>query len=76
MRFTVGLSMAVILLGLVSVALNLHNLSLVLVSLMGIGFAVVPLLLLRWINRMGQSPKGVPWMRAGESNKQPRRGRR
>lgn len=59
MRFAVGLSAIVIVLGLLSVVLNLHHLGLVVLSLAGIGFALVPLLLLRAIAKRGLSPDGV-----------------
>ncbi len=59
MRFAVGLSAIVIVLGLLSVVLNLHHLGLVILSLLGIGFALVPLMLLRAIAKRGLSPDGV-----------------
>ena len=59
MRFAVGLSALVVVMGLASVALNLRHLGLVMVSLAGIGFALVPLLLLKWMMRRGMTTGGV-----------------
>ena len=59
MRFAVGLSMMVIVLGLLSVVLNLHHVGLVILSLAGVGFALIPLLLFRAITKRGLTPDGV-----------------
>jgi len=73
MRFTLGLSMAVITLGLFAVVLNLNSPGLMMISLLGIGFAIVPIILLRWVGRMGMSPHGVRWTRS-QGNGHPPRG--
>ncbi len=59
MRFAVGLSMMVIVLGALSAVLNLHHWGLVVLSLAGIGFALLPLLLFRVITKRGLTPHGV-----------------
>jgi hypothetical protein len=59
MRFAVGLSALVVVMGLASVVLNLHHLGLVLVSVAGMVCALVPLVLLRWIMRRGMTAGGV-----------------
>lgn len=72
MRFTLGLSMVVITMGVFAVLLNLNSPGLMLISLLGIGFAVVPIVLLRWISRMGLSPQGVRWTRTRLEGRSPR----
>ncbi len=75
MRFTIGLSVVVVTLGVFAVLMNLSSPGLMLISVLGIGFAVVPLFLLRWISRMGLSPQGVRWTHSRLDARVPR-GRR
>lgn len=59
MRFAVGLSALVVVMGLASMALNLQHVGMMLVSLAGVLFALVPLGLFGWVMRRGMTPGGV-----------------